>query len=110
MNLFQEQWIISYSLLPHKPKGNLSLSFTFPFFNLIPKPCDFYAGSASYNDLLLLEILESPDKTDGSDSENSDESMKNIADFRIQLAMLEDIKDEALMGFRRQEDLRDSNL
>ena len=79
-------------------------------FNQIPKTCDFYAGSASYNDLLLLEILESPDKTDGIDSENSDESMKNIADFRIQLAMLEDIKDEALMGFRRQEDLRDSNL
>ena len=73
-------------------------------FNQIPKTCDFYAGSSSYNDLLLHEILESPDDTDGVDSENDDESKKDVADFRIQLATLEDIKEEILIGCRKQED------
>ena len=80
-------------------------------FNQIPKTCDFYAGSSAYSDLLLYRILERPDDdTDGIDSENSDESSKNIGDFRIQLAMLEDINNEISMGFRRQEDLKKSEL
>ena len=75
-------------------------------FNQIPKTCDFYAGSSAYSDLLLYKILERPDDdTDGIDSENSDESSKNIADFRIQLTVMEDIKDEIIIGCRKQEDL-----
>merc|ERR1712062_138611 len=79
-------------------------------FNHEPKTCDYYAGSPAYKDLLLYKILESSDDTDGIDSENMDAIKKNIVDFRIQLAMLEDINDEVSLGFRRQEDLKDSNL
>ena len=74
-------------------------------FNQIPKTCDFYAGSSAYSDLLLYKILERPDDdTDGIDSENNDESKKDVADFRIQLATLEDIKEEIRIGCRKQED------
>ena len=79
-------------------------------FNHESKTCDYYAGSPAYKDLLLYKIHESSDDTDGINSENMDAIKKNIADFCIQLALLEDIKNETLKGFRRQEDLRDSNL
>ena len=36
--------------------------------------------------------------------ENDNESKKDVADFRIQLATLEDIKEEILIGCRKQED------
>ena len=74
-------------------------------FNQVPTTCPYYDNSSSYGDLLMHERLRNPDKTDGTSiSENDDEYSKNIADFRIQLTMMEDIKDEILIGCRKQED------
>ena len=61
-------------------------------FNQVPTTCQFYDGCSSYDDLL---IHESPDNTDGASmSEYDDENSKAISDFRIQLTMMEDIKEE----------------
>ena len=74
-------------------------------FNQVPTTCQFYDGCSSYDDLLIHETLESPDNTDGASmSEYDDENSKAISDFRIQLTMMEDIKDEILIGCRKQED------
>ena len=94
----------------HIDTCKLNLKKNGNIFHHEPKTCDYFTGSSAYKDLLLYEILESHDDTDGIDSENMNAIKKKIADFRIQLAMLEDIKKETLKGFRRQEDLRDSNL
>ena len=67
-------------------------------------------GRIESNYLMKIKIAAETSNSFEIDSENNDESKKHIAEFQIQLAMLEDIKDEALMGFRRQEDLKDSNL
>ena len=37
-------------------------------------------------------------------SEYDDQKSSTISDFRIQLTMMEDIKDEILIGCRKQED------
>ena len=73
-------------------------------FNQVPLTCSFHPASPSYNDLLLYERLESRNDTDGVGSENDGQSKKDIADFRIQLATLEDIKEEIRIGCRKQED------
>ena len=74
-------------------------------FNQVPTTCQFYDGCSSFDDLLIHETLESPDNTDGASmTEYGNENSKAISDFRIQLTMMEDIKDEILIGCRKQED------
>ena len=74
-------------------------------FNQVPTTCQFYDGCSSYDDLLIHETLESPDNADGASmSEYDDKNSKAISDFRIQLTIMEDIKDEILIGCRKQED------
>ena len=77
-------------------------------FNQEPTPCLFFAGAPSYR--YLLKQIHLSINTDGIGSANNDENSKMIADFRIQLTIMEDINDEISMGFRRQEDLKKSEL
>ena len=67
-------------------------------FNQEPTPCLFFDVAPSY--LLKHESIN----TDGIGSANDDENSKMIADFRIQLIIMEDIKDEIIIGCRKQED------
>ena len=71
-------------------------------FNQEPTPCLFFAGSPSYS--YLLKQIHLSINTDGIGSANDDENSKMIADFRIQLTIMEDIKDEIIIGCRKQED------
>ena len=41
---------------------------------------------------------------------NDDECSKNIAEFRIQLTMMEDIKEEIRFGFKTQDDQVDKEF
>ena len=70
-------------------------------FNQVPKTCEFFNGYDGYADLLMPI---SPDSTDGIASEIADEKIKSIADFRILLATLEDIKEDIVIGCRKKED------
>ena len=80
-------------------------------FNQVPTTCPFYDGYSSYDDLLMHETLNNPDKTDGTlISEYDDEHSKNIAEFRIQLTIMEDINDEIIIGCRNQDDQVDKEF
>ena len=70
-------------------------------FNQVPTTCQFYNRYDGYDDLLMPI---SPDSTDGIASEIADEKIKSIADFRILLATLEDIKEDIVIGCRKKED------
>ena len=67
-------------------------------FNQEPTPCLFFDVAPSY--LLKHESIN----TDGIGSANDDENSKMIADFRIKLTIMVDIKDEIIIGCRKQED------
>ena len=70
-------------------------------FHQVPTTCQFYNRYDGYDDLLMPI---SPDSTDGIASEIADEKIKSIADFRILLATLEDIKEDIVIGCRKKED------
>ena len=75
-------------------------------FNQIPKTCDFFAGSSFYNGLLKHEKLKL--KSPGMvASDSNDEIGSSIGKFRYMLAILEDIKDDLLIGCRIQNDLNE---
>ena len=75
-------------------------------FNQIPKTCDFFAGSSFYNGLLKHEKLKL--KSFGMvASDSNDEIGSSIGKFRYMLAILEDIKDDLLIGCRIQNDLNE---
>ena len=67
-------------------------------FHQEPTPCLFFDEAPSY--LLKHESIN----IDGIGSASGDENSKMIADFRIQLIIMEDIKDEIIIGCRKQED------
>ena len=73
------------------------------YFNQKPQTCTFFSGAKSYNNLLLHKKLDASKK---DDLLTVNEYNQRIAQFRLQLAIWDDLKDEVSIGCRNPEDNR----
>ena len=72
-------------------------------FNQAPNQCQYFSNDSKYENLLEHKDVKGDDDVDGKVPVGANNA--KIAEFCFNLIMLEDLKDDFLLGCRQKEDL-----
>ena len=72
-------------------------------FNQAPHHCPYFSNNSMYENLLEHKDVKCDDDVDGKVSAGANNS--KIAEFCLNLIILEDLKDDLIFGCRQEEDL-----